>query len=431
MLAISEVNKHPNDFIRRMVSYFREKGDVMLLESQLKGHRASHKNMLAANPSTWIKSINGNTTMSDNGVVTQVDANPWKALSEFRKKHKKWMFGYLGYDLKNYNEQLFSDNDPLIPLPDMYFFIPEFLMEWDVNGEIKVICGSYNTDFFGIEDGRDYEQVELEESWRIQKQDYMQIVKNAQLHIAEGDYYEINLSHPLLYRFNGDPFRLYKLMEQAGEVPFAAFCSFADVSVCCSSPERFLAKKGSRVWSQPIKGTRPRNSSDSYSKNDLLLWTEKEKAENLMIVDLVRNDLNHIAVKGTVEVKNLFEIQTFETVHQMVSTIECRVDERTDIIDIIKSCFPMGSMTGAPKISAMKAIENFESYKRGLYSGAIGYMTPDDDFDFNVVIRTAIIKDNALVYPVGGAITSDSVPFEEWEETMIKARALTNVFRKP
>jgi para-aminobenzoate synthetase component 1 len=159
-----------------------------------------------------------------------------------------------------------------------------------------------------------------------------------------------------------------------------------------------------------------------------LAESEKERAENLMIVDLVRNDLNRIADKGSVKVSSLFEIQSFETVHQMVSTIECKVPNGTDSIELIKACFPMGSMTGAPKIAAMKAIDNYEQYKRGIYSGALGYLKPNGDFDLNVVIRTAIIEGNRLVYPVGGAITSDSDPEEEWEETLLKAQAITNLF---
>ena len=215
-------------------------------------------------------------------------------------------------------------------------------------------------------------------------------------------------------------------MRERGPVPFASYVFVDGVSICCASPERFLARKGNKVWSQPIKGTISRVLGEDETDRNILQQSEKNRAENLMIVDLVRNDLNRIAKKGTVQVKDLFEIQSFETVHQMVSTVECEVEEEMDSIEVIKSCFPMGSMTGAPKISAMLSIEEIEDYKRGIYSGAIGYFTPDQDFDFNVVIRTAIVEANNLIYPVGGAITSDSVPEEEWEETLIKARALTN-----
>ncbi|MGK7369838.1 MAG: chorismate-binding protein, partial [Candidatus Halalkalibacterium sp. M3_1C_030] len=172
------------------------------------------------------------------------------------------------------------------------------------------------------------------------------------------------------------------------------------------------------------------NDIDDRELREDLRQSMKNRAENLMIVDLVRNDLSKIAKKGSVKVSDLFEIQTFGTVHQMVSTVEAESGTE-DPIDIIKACYPMGSMTGAPKISAMKSIEELENYRRGIYSGAIGYINPAGDFDFNVVIRTAIISGGDLYYSVGGAITGDSDPFEEWEETLVKARALTKVLDKP
>jgi para-aminobenzoate synthetase component 1 len=202
--------------------------------------------------------------------------------------------------------------------------------------------------------------------------------------------------------------------------------NFEGFEICSSSPERFLSRSGDTAWSQPIKGTAPKSGGLESARK--LAASEKERAENLMIVDLVRNDLNRIAEKGTVKVTGLFEIQSFETVYQMVSTVECKTPEATDSLELIKACFPMGSMTGAPKIAAMKAIDVFEEYKRGIYSGALGYFKPNGDFDLNVVISTAIIDGNKLVYPVGGAITSDSDPEEEWDETMLKAKAITNLY---
>ena len=215
-------------------------------------------------------------------------------------------------------------------------------------------------------------------------------------------------------------------MKRVGPVPFAGFMKLESLTVCSSSPERFLSRNGNKVCSQPIKGTIQRDSVNEQNAIDRLLNSEKERAENLMIVDLVRNDLNRIAKKGTVTVSNLFEIQTFQTVHQLVSTIDCEVEDSTNSIEIIKACFPMGSMTGAPKIATMKAIERIEDYQRGIYSGAMGYFKPNGDFDLNVVIRSALIQNGKLIYPVGGAITSDSIPENEWEETFVKAKALTN-----
>jgi len=224
---------------------------------------------------------------------------------------------------------------------------------------------------------------------------------------------------------------MYKKMREINPVPFGAFIKTKDFQVCCSSPERFIKKSGRKVISEPIKGTSPRSDekiTDLKYREELL--NEKNKAENLMIVDLVRHDLSLIAETGSVKVSKLFDVQSFGTVHQLISTIEAMALKDVHPVDVIKACFPMGSMTGAPKIEVMKTIEDLEIYCRGIYSGAIGYFTPEGDFDFNVVIRSAIVKDGMVIYPVGGAITGDSNPEEEWEETHVKARVLTRIAEK-
>ncbi|MGM0739107.1 MAG: aminodeoxychorismate synthase component I, partial [Bacteroidota bacterium] len=245
-------------------------------------------------------------------------------------------------------------------------------------------------------------------------------------YIARGDTYEVNLTHQLQAGFEGDSLDQFYAMRDAGPVPFAAWMSHEGIEVCCASPERFLERDGNRIRSQPIKGTSPRGADPEQDRkivNDILK-KEKNRAENVMIVDLVRHDMGRVARTGSVKTEALLEVQTFSTVHQLVSTITAEVTPNTPSVDIIMSCFPMGSMTGAPKIRTMEIIDELESYRRGLYSGAIGYFKPNDDFDFNVVIRTAIIKGKKLYYPVGGAITADSDAAEEWEESWLKARAL-------
>lgn len=411
------------DHILELIHYYQQYGNVVFLESQKEDHPSSTKSYIAAKPKAWIKSVNNEVFLFEEGIKSQDQGNSWDAISAFRRKYKRWMFGYFGYDLKNEIEALESNNDSLIDIPDMFFMIPEVLIEVLSTGQLNYIYGK--PEIKSITRNRTAE-FQLSKQNSISQKAYIDKVKRAQEHIEEGDYYEINLSRPLVYDFEGDPIELYKAMCEAGPVPFASYIYIDGVSVCCSSPERFLARKGNQVWSQPIKGTISKGMGNDDEKIKELQASEKDRAENLMIVDLVRNDLSRVAKKGSVNVRDLFEIQSFETVHQMVSTVECEVSQHTDSVDIIKACFPMGSMTGAPKISAMQSIEHLENYKRGIYSGAIGYFTPEQDFDFNVVIRSAIIEAQKLVYPVGGAITSDSVPENEWEETIIKARALTN-----
>lgn len=403
-----------------LLSTLVKQGPVIFLESQKPDHPASETSFIAAEPKTELIAHGDVITLRVGHQTTTWKQNPWEALREFRNRHKDWMFGYLGYDLKNFSEKLHSKNPALYLAPDLYMMIPGLLVQMKKAQGLLVHRGrlpKIKKRTIGETSCTCIPKATLD------KKQYVPIIKEIKQRIKNGDFYEINFSYPLEYEFEGDALALYRNMKLAGPVPFGAFVQMQELSICSSSPERFLKKNGQEVISQPIKGT-VENGSLSNWKQQLL--TKKNKAENLMIVDLVRNDMNRVAQLGSVEVPDLFEIQSFDTVHQLVSTIKCEVEADTDPVDIIQSSFPMGSMTGAPKIAAMQAIEELESYRRGIYSGAIGYIAPSGDFDFNVVIRTAIIQNNTLHYPVGGAITSDSDPDEEWQETRIKAKALLN-----
>lgn len=408
-----------------LVHHYSSKGPVILLESQSLHHPASTCSYLAARPEATIRAWGNTIEIQEGDEVSTFQDDPWDALSAFRKKWNDWLFGYLGYDLKNHIEELSSANPDNVEAPDLFFMVPAILFKIDPkNGTISSIKGKRPKSIHRI---KTKSQLHINNLCsNVDKEDYLSIIKEAKQDIFEGNYYEINLSHQLQAHFEGMPFTLYQKMRDAGPVPFGSFLKFDDILVCSLSPERFLRKEGTTVFSQPIKGTMKRGKKKRKDETlrKKLIESPKNKAENLMIVDLVRNDLSRIATQGSVEVSNLFEVQTFDTVHQMVSTIKAETNIQ-DPIEIIKACYPMGSMTGAPKISAMESIERLENYRRGIYSGAIGYLKPDGDFDFNVVIRTAIIKNELLFYAVGGAITSDSDPKEEWEETLLKAQALT------
>lgn len=413
------------------VAALQKDGPVVVLDSYLSTHPAAESTWLAASPQRIVTADGSSITEIRNGRTFQESRNPWDFLHHLLEQTSSWWFGYLGYDLKNYTEQLQSNNEKLFNLPDFFLMEPGLLLQWPagaaepnvIKDELPHISTAENDSKFLVG----------EPIPGIEKSQYMQHIQDIQRLIREGSFYEMNYSYPLSGSFEGNPLALYKAMMMSGPVPFGAYLSLNDTAVCCASPERFLAKDESRVWSQPIKGTAGRSADtavDNQFKQELRSST-KDQAENLMIVDLVRNDLNRVARKGTVRVPSLYEIQTFESVHQMVSTVECSVEKDTNPADIIKACFPMGSMTGAPKISVMQTIENLEVYRRGIYSGAIGYITPDRNFDFNVVIRSAIVQNNTYTYPVGGAITSDSDPEKEWEETIVKARALTHIDTDP
>ena len=410
-------------WIRHYLSACRTRGTVVFLDSQMEGHAASRFSYIAADPAASV------TVSSGDGA--------WDKLRAFREEHADWMFGWLSYDLKNETEKLTSENMDSVGMPDLHFFVPGTLLIVDRKTcEIRVLKGELFPDAAMPEKRAmpampekrvapaaiRLTNLQSRDGWERYRHNVLKIKE----YIARGDTYEVNLTHQLSAGFEGDSLDLFEGMRNAGPVPFAVWLSHEGVDVCCASPERFLERTGSRVRSQPIKGTSPRGSDPEDDKKIIseILKKEKNRAENVMIVDLVRHDLGRVAQTGSVRTDALLEVQTFSTVHQLVSTVSAEIAPGISPVEVIRACFPMGSMTGAPKIRTMEIIEELETYRRGLYSGAIGYVTPNDDFDLNVVIRTAIIKQNRLFYSVGGAITADSDPRDEWEESWLKARAL-------
>lgn len=414
------------ELLDKIILHYRNRGPVILLESQSTDHPAAQYSYIAAKPRVMIKAWGDRIEIENTtGTSRHFRSNPWEALQAFRREYGGWLFGYFGYDLKNHLERLTSRNPDPVGAPDLFFMVPAVLVKYNhATGNLSAIKGRVPDEKIK-EDVPDlsYEISELHHT--TSREEYKAVIEQAKRHIYQGDFYEINLSHQLQGAFNGDPFQLYRYMRRQGPVPFGAFINVDEYTVCSLSPERFLRRRGKQLFSQPIKGTIQRGNKSEVDKKlkKKLLASTKEQSENLMIVDLVRNDLSRVSRPGSVRVPNLFEIQTFSTVHQMVSTIKAQSDT-ADPLEIIKACYPMGSMTGAPKVSAMQWIEELECYRRGIYSGAIGYIAPHGDFDFSVVIRTALITQNKLYYSVGGAITSDSRASREWEETLWKARAL-------
>jgi len=361
-------------------------------------------------------------------------------LEKFHADHNDWMLGFLTYDLKNEFEKLESHHADEIELPLFYFFIPRFLVmkkdgKWQVGyddgqdseSEVKDLLMSVR-----LEDEAEEAVPEVKLVSRVAHGEYVDVVKQIQHHISVGDVYEMNYCIEFYaQKLNVSPIDLYEKLNEVSPTPFSAFLKYHDKSLICASPERYLKKEGSRLISQPIKGTSPRGPNPFIDKANMeyLKTSEKERSENIMITDLVRNDLSRVAKKGKVKVEELCGVYSFRQVHQMISTISAEMDERYSWVDAIKATFPMGSMTGAPKVSAMKLIEKYEVTKRGLYSGSVGYVTPEGDFDFNVVIRSMLYnqKKGYLSFMVGGAITALAEPEKEYEECLIKASAIMKV----
>lgn len=374
-------------------------------------------------------------------VVTDAQ-NGFQDLREYQKETKDWVFGYLSYDLKNDVEDLSSRNFDGLDFPDLYFFQPKKIIS--ISGDtvifnyLNMVDEEIETDFNTILEfnGTAFipksATVPIRIRMRIFKDEYFKQVNTMLAHIYRGDIYEANFCQEFyVEEIEIDAFQAYQHLNQISKAPFAAFLKLRDKFLVSASPERYLKKIGSKVLSQPIKGTAPRSLDPNEDENLIrtLQKDEKERAENIMIVDLVRNDLSKSALKGSVQVEELCKVYSFEQVHQMISTISAVVSENENPVDILKETFPMGSMTGAPKVSAMKIIEELESFKRGLYSGAVGYFTPTGDFDFNVIIRSILYNATKryVSFSVGSAITAKAIPEKEYEECLLKAKAMREV----
>lgn len=397
----------------------------------------------------WLDSNNHKGNYSSYDAVLAVDAftilktdhfDAFEALKEYQNLTKDWIFGYLTYDLKNTTEPLKSENFDGLNFPDLYFFQPKrLILIKDDQVEIQYLK---MVDDELEEDLRDIQHTgqqsiksssnSIKIKLRIHKDAYFEKVNKVLAHIHRGDIYEANFCQEF-YAENSriHPLETFKKLNKISKPPFSTFLKMQDKFLMSASPERYIKKEGLKVISQPIKGT-ARRSSDKFEDEKLkeaLSKDEKERSENIMIVDLVRNDLSHTAIKGSVKVEELCKVYSFLQVHQMISTISSEVARETSSVDIIKTTFPMGSMTGAPKISAMKIIEALEETKRGLYSGSVGYFTPSGDFDFNVIIRSILYNASKkyVSYSVGSAITAKSDPLKEYEECLVKAKAMREV----
>ncbi|WP_299519016.1 aminodeoxychorismate synthase component I [Winogradskyella sp.] len=418
--------KNPKIFKRQLLRWAQRFDDVVWLDSN------GHKDKLRSYDA--ILAVDAFTSL-------QTDYHEaFYRLDEYQQVTKDWIFGYLTYDLKNSIEDLRSNNFDGIEHPDLYFFQPKKLflvkddsveirylrlVEDEIEADLKTIKQLNGQAGKPASNG-------IKIKLRIHKDEYFEKVNTMLTHIQRGDIYEANFCQEF-YAENRtiDTIETFNKLNEISQPPFATFLKCGEKYLLSASPERYIKKDGTRVISQPIKGTAKRSLDPKEDKlfAERLSKDEKERSENIMIVDLVRNDLSHTAERGSVKVEELCKVYSFLQVHQMISTISSQVSEKIKPVDILKTTFPMGSMTGAPKISAMKIIEELEETKRGLYSGAVGYFTPEGDFDFNVIIRSILYnaQKQYISYSVGSAITAKSNPLKEYEECLIKAKAMREV----
>jgi para-aminobenzoate synthetase component 1 len=369
------------------------------------------------------------------GVINDIELsnkNLFDELKSFAQKNPGWLFGHINYPSSQQNE---------IGFPSAYFFQPEIMVTVSKNQVYIVSNTNQQTKEIFQEIEKQPDIIAQNNNAQIvckpdhSQNEYLGNLKKILAHIQRGDCYEINFCrHFLSNDVEVNPTYLYQQLKTVSPNPFAAFYKLTDKYCICSSPERFLKKTGDTVISQPIKGTSRRDLTDTDKDEHLknqLRNSPKERSENVMIVDLVRNDLSKIATEGSVTVKELFEMYSFPQVHQMISTIAANVDKSIHWTEIIDACFPMGSMTGAPKKKVMEFIEKYETVPRGLFSGTIGYITPEGDFDFNVIIRSLFYNQTKkhLSYFAGGGITINSNPIQEFEETNVKVSAIESILK--
>jgi para-aminobenzoate synthetase component 1 len=415
-------------------------------KSQILNWSSDYREIVFLNSNTQ---FNSTQKYTDYEFIFAVDAftslktdyfNAFQDLNQYQKLTQDWLFGYLTYDLKNTTEKLESQNDDFLEFPDLFFFQPKKIFLYK-NGILEMHYLRFCEDEIEL-DFEEINQINVDNSFnskdtliiqtKISKPEYIEKIKQTIGDIQLGSIYEANFCMEFFSdNASINPIEVYKSLNEISNPPFSVFFKNNMHFALSASPERYLKKIGNKLISQPIKGTSKRfedKDLDEKSKTELQN-NPKERSENIMIVDLVRNDLSKTAKKGSVQVEELCQIYSYQQVHHLVSTITSEMEDNLSAVEAIQSTFPMGSMTGAPKIAAMQIMEDLEETKRGLYSGSIGYFTPNGDFDFNVVIRSILYnqKNNYLSFSVGSAITALSEPEKEYEECLLKAKAMFQV----
>ncbi len=407
-----------NDFKDKLLFFSKSKENVILLDSNSK--KNDYEFIFSYGKISELKSFDNSLDKLDNYI----------------KRVDDWIFGFISYDLKEEIEGFNSNNLKYFDVPNLSFFQPSII--WVFDGfELKAlyfdekelfdVWNEINKIHISCDSIESNPNVELK--GRLSKEEYIKKIKNIKKRIKMGDTYELNFCFDF---FNDNtkinPENTFKKLNKLTESPMSVYYKDHHLHVLSSSPERFIKRNKKTIISQPIKGTKKRgkNIDEDVFLINSLKNSIKEKSENHMIVDLVRNDFSRIAKKGSVKVTELSKINTYKNIHQMVSTIEAQIENDMFFSTILKSTFPMGSMTGAPKIKTMKIIDELEETSRGIYSGAIGYIDPNKNFDFNVVIRTIIYDDklSKISVNVGSGITFKSDPKDEYEECLTKIDAL-------
>ncbi len=357
---------------------------------------------------------------------------------KIKSSKEKW-FGYLSYEIGRQFEKLPKTKKSYINLPKIWLINFSVILEFDHDKKIVTLNFDDEKKLHEALNYQEYQGLGEPEIKKIKSnfsdKSYLKTIEAIKKMIAEGDFYQTNLTRKFFGKFNKkhnqkSAFDLFTKLTKTSPANYSSFLKLEENYIISSSPELFLKIENKNILSRPIKGTAPRSSSiDEDEKNKLTLQnSDKERAENLMIVDLVRNDLSRVCEASSVMVQKLFEVTSYKNIHHMSSEIHGLIAENYNYLDALKSCFPAGSMTGAPKIKAMEIAAKKEKINRGIYSGAIGYLS-ESETNLSVVIRTLILQKDRFEFQVGGAITFDSKALAELNEIFSKAKAINEVIK--
>ncbi|SHH13839.1 aminodeoxychorismate synthase component I [Clostridium grantii] len=454
-IKIKEIETKLTSF--QLFEIFKNDEYVFFLDSGMDHDKLGRYSFISSNPLLVFKSKGNEIKITKKDQENIFFENPFEKLKEILKKYTlsyKTPFpfiggvvGYFGYDMYHHLENINTTAIDDMNIPDCVLgvydgviivdhlenkvFIAALGMEEDcdkvldtINNRININTDKIMKETQSIIDKGLTEEIYLQSN--LNKKDYITCLKKVKNYIEEGDVYQVNLTQRFQCHINETSFDIYKRLRKINPAPFASYFDFKEGQIVSSSPERFIKIQDKVIETRPIKGTIPRGKTqEEDNKNkEILLNSEKDKAELLMIVDLERNDLGKICKTGTVKVTELFHLEKYATVYHLVSTIKGEIKDEYDVVDCLKATFPGGSITGAPKIRAMEIIDEIEPNTRNIYTGSIGYIGFNGDVDLNIVIRTIVCKGNKASFGVGGGIVWDSDSELEYEESLHKAKAL-------
>ena len=446
---------------------FRERPFCFFLDSGMDPGKLGRYSFVGSNPFLVLRSRGGEISLLRGSVKEISRGNPFDVAGELLSAYSLDEYqagipfvggavGYFSYDLCHFIERLPSTAVDDLLLPECYLAFYDAVIAFDhLEGRTYLVATGFPELSESKRKRRAEEKLKEMKGWltnnlhvaekrdlfsikentvlksNFSHEEYLRAVAAAREYICAGDIFQVNLSQRFEADLNITPYELYQRLRRINPAPFASYLNFGDVGVVSASPERFLKVREDRVETRPIKGTRPRGKSAAEDKAlaQELLSSAKDRAENVMIVDLERNDLGRVCCYGTVRVAELAILETYPTVFHLTSTVVGRLSPGRNRIDLLKATFPGGSITGAPKVRAMEIIDELEPTRRSVYTGSIGYLSFDGGMDLNIVIRTFLVKDSKAYFQVGGGIVYDSEPEAEYQETLDKARALIQALK--